>query len=128
MNPVKDMEKELPTIYAVDFDGTLVEDAYPMIGNIRETMWDAIVKAQKEGVKLILWTSRNGQQLQEAVEFCANCGLHFDAINENLDEVKVRWGGDTRKIFADMYIDDRMAGFDMELEEFMYHPLEFGGV
>lgn len=94
-------------IIAIDFDGTLVEDKYPLIGNIKTEVWCAAQTRQEEGSKLILWTCRNGQALKEAVEFCNKNGLHFDAINENLDEIKVLYGGDTRKIFASEYWDDK---------------------
>lgn len=109
MKEIRNNEAQLPRIIAVDFDGTLVEDKYPLIGGINQKVWDAVTRAQESGYKLILWTCRNGDQLQEAVKFCSNNGLHFDAINENIDEVKILYGGDTRKVFADMYIDDRCA-------------------
>lgn len=99
--------KDLPSIMAIDFDGTLVTDKFPEIGTINRHIWDSALKAQKLGYRLILWTCRNGDYLKEAVEFCSVHGLHFDAINDNIDEVKVLFGGDTRKIFADIYIDDR---------------------
>jgi hypothetical protein len=105
-NKTEDKE-ELPLVLAVDFDGTLVEDSFPMIGKIREPIWNAVVAAQEHGYRVILWSCRNGSALMEAVKFCAANGLHFDAINENLDEYKVLYGGDTRKVLADLYIDDR---------------------
>lgn len=122
MKEVRNAESSLPTILAVDFDGTLVKDKYPLIGEINQPIWDAIIKAQENGGKIILWTSRNGDQLQEAVEFCSNRGLHFDAINENIDEIKILYGGDTRKVFADMYIDDRAAVLDTYFGAFIRTP------
>ena len=99
--------KEL-RIIAVDFDGTLVKDIFPMIGApIKETV-DRIKQEQANGSKIILWTCRNGKALEQAVEFCIEkLDIHFDAINENLDEVKVLYGGDTRKVFATEYWDDK---------------------
>lgn len=95
-------------IIAVDFDGTLVEDKFPDIG---EPIWGIIrdlMDEQAQGSKIILWTCRNGKALEEAVKFCIDeLDLHFDAINENLDEIKVLYGGDTRKVFADEYWDDK---------------------
>lgn len=98
-----------PKTIAVDFDGTLVENCYPEIGAIKNTIWRAITKAKRDGIKIILWSCRNGQQLEDAVEFCRQNGLTFDAVNENLPEVQAEYGGDTRKVFADLYIDDRMG-------------------
>ena len=63
------------------------------------------------GVKSILWTSRTGSALREAIEWCEDHDLHFDAINENLPEVIELTGGiDTRKVYADIYFDDRNRG------------------
>lgn len=95
-------------IIAVDFDGTLVEDKYPEIGEPIQSVWDAIRQEQNRGSKIILWTCRNGEALEKAVKFCSEeMRFHFDAINENLDEIKVLYGGDTRKVFASEYWDDK---------------------
>lgn len=99
---------ELPKIAAIDFDGTLVEDKFPEIGDINVRLFNTCRMLKNHGVKLILWSSRNGTQLQHAVDFCKEHGLEFDAVNENLPEVKQYYGGgDTRKVFADIYIDDK---------------------
>lgn len=105
-NTSKDPNK-LPYIIAVDFDGTLVEDKFPQIGEPIEKVWDAMIVAQNNGAKIILWTSRDHENLEEAVQFCLDRGFHFDAINENLDECKVFWGNDTRKVYANEYWDDK---------------------
>lgn len=104
----KDKEKMLPYIIAVDFDGTLVENKFPEIGRIYTNMWKAIQDAQKQGKKIILWTSRTGKPLENAVAFCAEHGLAFDAINDNIPETKAL-GWDARKVFANIYVDDRSA-------------------
>lgn len=126
MNEVRNSGSNLPPVLAVDFDGTLVQDRFPMIGEINKPIWDAVSKAHQEGYKLILWTCRNGETLLNAVEFCAARGLHFDAINENIDEVKVLYGGDTRKVFADLYIDDRCGQLnhsDLDGDAFVRLPV-----
>ena len=97
----------LPPIMAVDFDGTLVKDRFPEIGAERENFCRAIRILQKMGVKSILWTSRTDSALQEAIEWCKDHDLHFDAINENLPEVIELTGTDTRKVYANVYFDDR---------------------
>lgn len=109
------MENEKLRIIAVDFDGTLVEDKFPSIGEPIYQTWIKLFKEQSEGSKIILWTCRNGEALEKAVEFCTNTmGFHFDAINENLDEIKVLYGGDTRKVFATEYWDDKAVLFCKE--------------
>ncbi len=100
--------QSIPRIIAVDFDGTLVEDKFPEIGAPITDVWNSIREEQLMGSKIILWTCRNGKALEDAVRFATEyMGFHFDAINENLDEVKILYGGDTRKIFADEYWDDK---------------------
>lgn len=101
------MPNNLPRILAVDFDGTLVEDHYPAIGLPNYNMVTLCKSAQAIGVKVILWTCRNNDRLDEAVAFCKELGLEFDAVNDNLEEVKALYGGNTRKVFADKYIDDK---------------------
>lgn len=100
----------LPPIMAVDFDGTLVGDAFPEIGRERESLCNIVREFQSKGVKSILWTSRTGEHLEAAVKWCEEHDLHFDAVNENVAEVLELTGQDTRKVYADVYIDDKNCG------------------
>ena len=109
----------LPPIMAVDFDGTLVVDKFPEIGKEREYICSIIKEFQAKGVKSILWTSRTGEALEAAVEWCKEHDLHFDSINENIPEVIELTGQDTRKVFADVYIDDKSC-FANTLDVRMY--------
>lgn len=94
-------------IYAVDFDGTLCEDKYPRIGAPNTELIDFLKRQQKIGNKVILWTCRSGELLEKAVQWCArNHGLIFDAVNENLPGLVAAYGNDSRKVYADYYIDD----------------------
>jgi hydroxymethylpyrimidine pyrophosphatase-like HAD family hydrolase len=97
----------LPKIVAIDFDGTLVSDNYPNIGSPNTFMFRLCKALQKSGVKLILWTCRDSKYLLEAVDYCAHRGLFFDAVNVNLPETIKMFNNDTRKIYADLYIDDK---------------------
>lgn len=92
-------------IYAVDFDGTLSYGEYPLCGkpNTRLIKW--LKERQENGDKLILWTCRHDRPLDEAVKWCEEQGLVFDAVNENLPEMIEKYG-ETRKIGCDYYIDD----------------------
>lgn len=96
-------------IIAVDFDGTICKDRYPDIGEANETLINMLVQCQENGEKLILWTCRQGIFLQEAICFCKAKGLEFDAVNQNLPEIIEKYGSDSRKIYADLYLDDRAA-------------------
>lgn len=62
---------------------------------------------QAKGNKLILFTCREGKPLEDAVEWCRNLGLVFDAVNENLPEGIAEYGSNCRKVYADIYLDDR---------------------
>lgn len=99
-------------IYAIDFDNTLAITRFPeIIGpNIKIVEFVKIAKAQ--GNKIILWTSRTHEDLEAAVNWCKEQGIVFDAVNEPLPEQIKRWGNDTRKIYADVYIDDKPMTLD----------------
>ena len=94
-------------IIAVDFDGTLCKNNWPEIGAPNEELIEYLCNRHKDGDKLILWTCRVDEMLQKAVEWCKERNLIFDAVNENLPEIIESFGSDTRKIFANEYIDDR---------------------
>jgi hypothetical protein len=104
---MKNKITSLPPILAVDFDGTLVEDKYPDIGEPNLVLFRDLKIIQKAGYRIILWTCRTDKSLEQAIEFCASQGLIFDAINKNIPEVIETFGGDARKIYADAYIDDK---------------------
>lgn len=94
-------------IYAIDFDGTItVRSRFPEIGEPRIEFIEWLKSQQAEGAKLVLWTCRTGRLLDEAVKFCESFKLRFDAVNENLPEIIESFGTDTRKVFANVYIDD----------------------
>lgn len=95
------------TIYACDFDGTLCESIFPGTGRPNMALINHLIKRRKQGNKIILWTCRVGERLQEAVDWCKSYGLEFDAVNENLPEMVEFYGNDTRKVAADVYIDDK---------------------
>ena len=94
-------------IIAVDFDGTLCKNAFPEIGNPNTYLIKDLIKRRDQGDKVILWTCRVFEQVTKAVDWCKSYGLEFDAVNQNLPEVIAHWAGEGRKIYADMYIDDR---------------------
>ena len=98
---------ELAKVIAVDFDGTLHSGEWPEIGPARDIVLCRALHEQNNGAKLILWTCRAGAQLAEAVAWCRERGLEFDAVNENLPEHVALFGGDTRKVFAHEYWEDK---------------------
>lgn len=105
----KEISFRTSLIIAVDFDGTIVEHRYPFIGKIRPFAFETLEALQMKGHRLILWTHRTGQKLEEAVKFCRSHGVEFYAVNKNYPEEV--WGeNESRKILADIYIDDRNLG------------------
>jgi len=113
-------------IIAVDFDGTIVKDAYPKIGKPQIFAFETLKKLQEQGHRLILWTYRSGPKLDEAVKFCEENGVIFYAVNRSFseeeydDSISRKINADifeeeyddsiSRKINADIFIDDRNIG------------------
>lgn len=96
-------------VYAVDFDGTLCSDRWPRIGDPNMELIDFLITEQKAGNKVILWTCRSDTLLEDAVRWCKRRGLIFDAVNDNLPGLVAAYGGNSRKVFADEYIDDKSS-------------------
>lgn len=113
-------------IIAVDFDGCLVTNKYPEVG---EPILNTILKLNKEqaeGARVILWTCRTEDKLDDALAFCEVYNIHLDAVNENLPEITEAFDSESRKIFANEYWDDRavlMAEMEMDIGNFSdgYH-------
>ena len=101
-------------IIATDFDGTLCEHKFPVIGQPIAGVLEKLIEYKKNGDKIILWTCREGHYLRQAIAWCKDRGLEFDAVNENVTEEKNKDYG-IRKIFANIYLDDR----NITIEEFI---------
>lgn len=97
------------TIICVDFDGTLVENKWPEIGKPDTYLFAYLTNCRKHGIKVILYTMREGKLLDDAVEFCKAQGLEFDCVNDNLPEIVEMYGQNSRKVYADFYLDDHSA-------------------
>lgn len=97
-------------IYAIDFDGTIVENKFPAIGALNPEAEQFIRELQKNGDKWILYTMREGHLLQEALDYLKSIDLSPDAANDNLPELCEAFKNNPRKIFANVYIDDHNAG------------------
>lgn len=94
-------------IIAFDFDGTLCEDNFPFIGQPNHWMIDTARELRSLGCKTILWTCRVGSLLDSAVEWCSEYNLSFDAVNDNVPDNIAQYGTNSRKVFADLYVDDK---------------------
>lgn len=96
-----------PETFAVDFDGTLCSNAWPNIGTPYYGMLNWMKELRQKGHKIILWTCREGMALVDAIVWCADHGLFFDAVNDNLEDHKRRFLNNPRKVHADYYVDDK---------------------
>lgn len=96
-------------IIAVDFDGTIVEHKYPAIGKEIIFAFQTLKMLNADGHQLILWTIRHGKELDEAVQYCMKNGVEFYAINSNYPDESYD-GTFSRKVNADLFIDDRNVG------------------
>lgn len=108
---------------AVDFDGTLVEDRFPKIGKEKPFAFEALKMFIDRGYMLILWTSRMGSKLEDAVEFCRKRGIEFYSVNKNYSE-EVPQDGYPRKIIADLFIDDRGVFAEIDWQKIYFKVLE----
>jgi len=122
---------EYPKIIAVDFDGTIVENAFPEIGKLKEAVAEKIRKEKEKGATIILYTCRRGKDLEEAVEFCKANNIPIDYVNRDADQIVEAFaGGDFEgllkeslaedryvKPFANEYIDDRAINVEDWIKE-----------
>ena len=95
---------------AVDFDGTIVTHEYPKIGTELPFATETLKMLIRDHHKLILWSVREGKLLDEAVEWCRERGVEFWAVNKDYPEEQKGHQGFSRKLKADMFIDDRNLG------------------
>lgn len=96
---------------AVDFDGTIVRHRYPEIGSEIPFATQTLRMLIEDGHRLILWTVREGELLQEAVDWCSKRGVEFYAINKDFPEEDINKNEHfSRKLKVDMWIDDRNVG------------------
>ena len=102
------MRKSL--LIAVDFDGTIVEDKYPGVGKAKPFAIETLKMLQNDGHRLILWTYRHGSRLQDAVKFMEDQGVPPYAVNCSYPEEAAHPSDVSRKIHADLFIDDRNFG------------------
>lgn len=89
-------------IIAVDFDGTLCIEGRPNL-----VLFARLQASQRAGNIVILWTCREGKRLNEAVTFCRKHGLIPNCVNRNHPAGIAIMGHDSRKVYADLYIDDK---------------------
>lgn len=91
-------------IIAVDFDGTLYRNK-----QFNTQLSTQPSQGQRSGNTVVLWTCRECKTLKEAFTLCHQHGSYPTFVNCNCPERIMRMGRDSRKVFADVYIDDKNA-------------------
>lgn len=89
--------------FAIDFDGTIT-DRYT--GKINPDAIRVINRIREHGGEVAIWTCRTDQDAEEAKQLLKESNLMYDSFNDTLPSVKKQWGGNGRKIWAEVYIDD----------------------
>ena len=97
-------------IFAIDFDGTIVEHRYPKIGKPVPDAFKSMKELQAHGARLILYTMRSGDELNEAIQFCKEQGVEFWGVNSNPQQAS--WTS-SPKVYAHRYIDDAAVGIPL---------------
>ena len=96
---------------AVDFDGTIVRHRYPAIGEEIPFATQTLRQLIEDRHQLILWSVREGQLLDDAVEWCRKRGVEFYAVNRDFPEEDIKLNEHfSRKLKVDLFIDDRNVG------------------
>lgn len=128
---------KISLILAIDFDGTIVEHKFPYIGKLLPGAKETINKWKDEGHRIIIWTCRNMvepayPEIEDATIFGAKRfldenGIKYDAINSDVESVPFYI--QARKVFADIYIDDRnLGGFPgwKVADQIIYNKVTYG--
>lgn len=92
---------------AVDFDGTCVEHEFPRLGADVPNAVDALKYLVSNGARIILYTMRSGEDLDEAVGWFQKRDIPLYGIQTNPHQSK--WT-DSPKCDARFCIDDRNIG------------------
>ena len=99
-------------VICVDFDGTCVTNEYPEIGKDVPNCIEVLKKLNEKKVNIILLTQRDGKKLTDAVEWFKKNDIKLYGINDNPSQSS--WSK-SRKVYADLYIDDRNLGCPITL-------------
>jgi len=102
----------LNVVICVDFDGTCVTNEYPEIGKDVPNCIEVLKKLNEKKVNIILLTQRDGKKLTDAVEWFKKNDIKLYGINDNPSQSS--WSK-SRKVYADLYIDDRNLGCPITL-------------
>jgi guanylate kinase len=93
---------------AIDFDLTIVDSKYPEINELLPNAKEVINYIYDRGHTIIINTCRANHYAENAKAYLDQMGVRYDFFNENDPKLIEKYGTDTRKISADVYIDDKV--------------------
>lgn len=98
-----------PKVVAVDLDGTILEfdgwKGHYWFGEPTRGAREALTELKRRGYVIVVWTTR--KNVSDVARVLDSYGIPFDFINENPYQPP----DCGRKIFADVYVDDRAVEF-----------------
>lgn len=103
-------------LFAIDLDGTIVEESFPEIGQLKPHAIRVMKRIKENGGKIAIWTSRSTSQAGKVQKFLAENNIPYDVYNEPFPEIKEKYEATSRKVFADIYIDDRAYGVNRKID------------
>lgn len=113
-------------VVALDFDGTLVDRGqWPGMGpDLGAAFW--LRKLADRGTRFLLWTMRDGKELQAAVKYCtAHLGIDLMGVNDNPTQ---RGWSRSPKAHATIYVDDRAIGVPLRPGATEHHVVDWARV
>ena len=100
------LEPQQMPVISIDFDGCIVEDKWPDIGDPIPGAIETINEWYDAGYWIIINSCRDsGKEWRDMFDWLRS-EISFHEINDNLDWRIDKYGTNPRKIGADIYIDD----------------------
>lgn len=107
----KSLHLAVPIILAIDFDNTISSsNSYPYIEGFKPLAPEYINQLAKDGYYIIIWTCRTGEALEIMQKFLDDNNIIYHKINEQHPALIELYKNDSRKIAADIYVDDKQLG------------------
>lgn len=103
-------------VIAVDFDGTIANIVPNQIGEVKPEAARVLQRYKEAGGKIIIWTCRTSDDAETVKKKLAAAGIEYDAFNDNLPNIIEAFPDNSRKVFADVYIDDRANFYGGEID------------
>src|SRR3712207_8129233 len=110
---------EKAKIIAIDFDGTLVTENFPGIGELNVKLVEDMKNWHKQGKTLLIWTCRVGKYAKECRDFLDKHKVPYDYFNENSKESLELYQADSRKLTADLYIRSEEHTSELQSRQYL---------